>query len=271
MHSDLLYADVSLCEISAPLLCVQTGIDVETARAHLFSPEENYACGDLLGVMWTGIKQSCIEICPGCGSLLPDDGEISAFTAISDFFGWEHIDDLIADFYLYICMTSITNLITRNLGFIIGSVSGVDVTLDYSGTHISDKSTYKLILLLGRIDGSLDVNGFSDFCCEVIHVMIQIALVGRVDPFKVSGPTYMSAFANAADHVTLTFTDTARACIRIQRVWRMSKRKVILRTLGLVLARRSVKLRDTLGLCSKYIVIPRNPTIGYSRKFILDL
>ena len=265
LHINLFSSGLSLSESNTDLLCNQTGINAQDAKDRMFSPECGLTCKELMNSIWVGVSQACLLICPGCDNILPDRYEMSTFVDMSEFYGWENIDILIEDFYMFICMICMNNIITRNLGFTIDHNANGTTKLLYVSTPAGTMDRYKLLFILGRLDGGEVINGLSEFCREVIHTVTQISLLGGIADFAVAGPTLMTSFANAAAHVFEVFVICSAACITIQRAWRTKKRNELVFTLGLVVLRRVGSFENVLDACYKHLMYRNDDEfmIGY--------
>ncbi len=254
LHINLFSSGLSLSESNTDLICNQTGIAAQDAKDRIFSPDCGLTCKELLDSIWVGVSQACLEICPGCNDILPDRYEMSTFVDMTDFYGWDNIDILIEDFYMFICMICMNNVITRKLGFTIEHDVDGNTRLIYASSPVGTMDRYKLLFLIGRLDGGEVINGLSEFCCEVIHTVTQISLLGGIGDFTVVGPTLMSSFANASIHVFEVFVTCSAACIKIQRAWRTKKRNELVFSLGLVVLRRVGSFENILDACYKHLI-----------------
>ena len=254
LHINLFTSGLSLSESNTDLLCNQTGTATQDVKDRMFSPECGLTCKELLNSIWIGVSQACLQICPCCGNILPDIIEMSTFVDISEFYDWGDIDILIEDFYMYICMICVNNIITRSLGFTIEySIDGTTKLL-YDSSPVGNVERYKLLFLIGRLDEGEVINGLSGFCRDVIHMVTQISLLGGIADFTVTGSTLITSFVNASVHVFEVFVICSSACIKIQRTWRTKKRNELVSTLGLIILRRVGSFENVLDACYKHLI-----------------
>ena len=265
IHINLFSSGRGLSEVNIDLLCDQTNACTEIARERLFSSNGDLSCEELLKTMWEGIRRSCMELCPGCENVLPHSSEVLTFAEITDFYGWINIGILIEDFYMYVCMISINNIITRNLGFAVDHDIEGSTILVYNQTPTGGIDRYKLLFLICQVNDEGATNGLSNFCCEVVHTVVQLTLLGSIRSFRVVGPTLMTSFTAASTHIASMFMRSSISCTKIQRAWRTKKRNELILTLGFVVLRRFGTFGNMLDACYGYLVYPQNRdfTFGY--------
>jgi hypothetical protein len=197
--------------------------------------------------------------------MLPHSSEVVTFAEITDFYGWSNIGILIEDFYMFVCMISINNIITRNLGFTVAHDIEGNTILVYNPSPTGDIDRYKLLFLIGQVNDEGATNGLSSFCCEVVHTVVQLSLLGGIPNFRVVGPTLMTSFAGASTHIDIMFMRSSIACTKIQRAWRTMKRNELILTLGFVVLRRFGTFGNMMDACYGYLAYPQNHefTFGY--------
>ena len=100
LHQQLFISGIHLVDATVTQWCACIKGDPDVVKNALFGEEDDFSCKDLLNVMLAGVRQSCIKLCAGADDLFPERLEDTEFSQITEIWGWNHVDELVEEFFL---------------------------------------------------------------------------------------------------------------------------------------------------------------------------